>query len=148
MSCCGQPSVDFFQNNVFTTITLPDKPMALTILPNLHHALRLYQVLRLRASLGAGLVPPLMILKKLAASPKNRLNQALSEMWRIERSIFICDCVTGCLIPAYVADHMPSSTKAKAVMRLPAPFFFTNLVNSVTGRPRLWLTRHLASTLL
>ncbi|ECW2476685.1 hypothetical protein DOW47_25555, partial [Salmonella enterica subsp. enterica serovar Florida] len=24
------------------TITLPDKPMALTILPNLHHVLRLY----------------------------------------------------------------------------------------------------------
>ena len=39
-----------------------------------------------------GLVPPCVILKKLAASPRqNRLNQALREMGRIERSIFICD---------------------------------------------------------
>ncbi|MDW3569031.1 hypothetical protein N4236_20940, partial [Enterobacter asburiae] len=29
--------------NVLVTITLPDKPMALTILPNLHHALRIYR---------------------------------------------------------------------------------------------------------
>lgn len=41
MSCCCQPSVDSFSDNVFVTITLPDKPMALTIQPNLHHVLRL-----------------------------------------------------------------------------------------------------------
>ncbi|SQL84788.1 Uncharacterised protein [Escherichia coli] len=39
---CCQPSVDCFSDNVFATITLPDKPMALTIQPNLHHALKLY----------------------------------------------------------------------------------------------------------
>ena len=50
------------------------------------------EVLRLKSSIGAGLVPPSVILKKLAASPRqNRLNQALREMGRIERSIFICD---------------------------------------------------------
>ncbi|SFU91934.1 Transposase and inactivated derivatives, TnpA family [Xenorhabdus koppenhoeferi] len=50
------------------------------------------EVLRLKASIGAGLVPPSVILKKLAAFPRqNRLNQALREMGRIERSIFICD---------------------------------------------------------
>lgn len=50
------------------------------------------EVLRLKASIGAGLVPPSVILKKLPASPRqNRLNQALREMGRIERSIFICD---------------------------------------------------------
>ncbi|MGV2911065.1 Tn3 family transposase, partial [Bacillus safensis] len=50
------------------------------------------EVLRLKASIAAGLVPPSVILKKLAASPRqNRLNQALREMGRIERSIFICD---------------------------------------------------------
>lgn len=50
------------------------------------------EALRLKASIGAGLVPPSVILKKLAASPRqNRLNQALREMGRIERSIFICD---------------------------------------------------------
>lgn len=50
------------------------------------------ELLRLKASIGAGLVPPSVILKKLAASPRqNRLNQALREMGRIERSIFICD---------------------------------------------------------
>src|SRR5215207_11651553 len=48
------------------------------------------EVLRLKASIGAGLVPPSVILKKLSASPRqNRLNQALREMGRIERSIFI-----------------------------------------------------------
>ena len=48
--------------------------------------------MRLKASIGAGLVPPSVILKKLAASPRqNRLNLALREMGRIERSIFICD---------------------------------------------------------
>ncbi|EHH2366697.1 transposase, partial [Salmonella enterica] len=48
--------------------------------------------MRLKASIGAGLVPPSVILKKLAASPRqNRLNLALREMERIERSIFICD---------------------------------------------------------
>lgn len=47
------------------------------------------EVLRLKASIGAGLVPPSVILKKLAASPRqNRLNLALREMGRIERSIF------------------------------------------------------------
>ncbi|WP_146664288.1 Tn3 family transposase, partial [Escherichia coli] len=36
------------------------------------------EVLRLKASIGAGLVPPSVILKKLAASPRqNRLNLAL-----------------------------------------------------------------------
>ncbi|MBB3966988.1 MULTISPECIES: Tn3 family transposase [Rhizobium] len=49
------------------------------------------EVLRLKASIAAGLVPPSVILKKLAASRQNRLNQALREMGRIERSIFICD---------------------------------------------------------
>ena len=50
------------------------------------------EVLRLKASIGTGLVPRSVILKKLAASPRqNRLNQALREMGRIERSIFICD---------------------------------------------------------
>lgn len=50
------------------------------------------ETLRLKASIGAGLVPPSVIPKKLPASPKqNRLNQALREMGRIERSIFICD---------------------------------------------------------
>ncbi|WP_230323405.1 hypothetical protein, partial [Salmonella enterica] len=34
-----------FKIIVWITITLPDKPMALTILPNLHHVLRLYRVL-------------------------------------------------------------------------------------------------------
>jgi TnpA family transposase len=47
------------------------------------------EILRLKASIGAGLVPPSVILKKLAAAPRqNRLNQALREMGRIERSIF------------------------------------------------------------
>ncbi|HIB1631879.1 TPA: hypothetical protein ACWV6Y_005886, partial [Salmonella enterica subsp. enterica serovar Muenchen] len=35
-----------FKIIVWITITLPDKPMALTILPNLHHVLRLYLPVR------------------------------------------------------------------------------------------------------
>ena len=49
-------------------------------------------VLRLGASIGAGLVPPSVILKKIAASPRqNALSKALREIGRIERSISICD---------------------------------------------------------
>ncbi|MBY4610850.1 transposase [Rhizobium sp. 9T] len=45
----------------------------------------------MKARIGAGLVQSSVILKKLAASPRqNRLNQALRERGRIERSIFIC----------------------------------------------------------
>ncbi|WP_199638486.1 Tn3 family transposase [Serratia sp. PAMC26656] len=44
-------------------------------------------VLRLKASIGADLVPPSVILKKLAASPKqNRLNLALCE--RVHRTFY------------------------------------------------------------
>ncbi|MEC5292804.1 MULTISPECIES: Tn3 family transposase [unclassified Aurantimonas] len=50
------------------------------------------EVLRLGASIGAGLVPPSVILKKIAATPRqNGLSVALREIGRIERSIFICD---------------------------------------------------------
>jgi len=50
------------------------------------------EVLRVAASVGAGLVPPSVILKKIAASPRqNGLAKALGEIGRVERSIFICD---------------------------------------------------------
>lgn len=50
------------------------------------------EVLRLTSSIGAGLVPPSVILKKIAAAPRqNGLSRALREIGRIERSIFICD---------------------------------------------------------
>nr|WP_216710525.1 Tn3 family transposase [Polymorphobacter megasporae] len=50
------------------------------------------EVLRLGASIGSGLVPPSVILKKIAATPRqNGLSLALREIGRIERSIFICD---------------------------------------------------------
>lgn len=50
------------------------------------------ELLRLWASIGAGLVPPSVILKKIAAAPRqNTLAKALKEIGRIERSIFICD---------------------------------------------------------
>ena len=49
------------------------------------------EVLRVAASLGAGLVPPSVILTKIAASPRQTgLAKALAETGRIERSIFIC----------------------------------------------------------
>lgn len=42
--------------------------------------------------LGGGLIPPSVILKKIAASPRqNALAKTLKEIGRIERSIFICD---------------------------------------------------------
>ncbi|MGH7105509.1 MAG: Tn3 family transposase [Acetobacteraceae bacterium] len=50
------------------------------------------EMLRLWASIGAGLVPPSVILKKIAAAPRqNALAKALREIGRIEHSIFICD---------------------------------------------------------
>ena len=50
------------------------------------------EVLRLAASIRAGVVPPSVILKKLAAFPRqNALHRALREMGRLERAIFTCD---------------------------------------------------------
>jgi len=50
------------------------------------------EVLRLAASIRAGTVPPSVILKKLAAFPRqNALHRALREMGRLERAIFTCD---------------------------------------------------------
>ena len=50
------------------------------------------EVLRLAASIRAGIVPPSVILKKLAAFPhQNALHRALREMGRLKRAIFTCD---------------------------------------------------------
>ncbi len=50
------------------------------------------EVLRLAASIRAGTVPPSVILKKIAAVPRqNALNKALREIGRVERSIFMAD---------------------------------------------------------
>jgi TnpA family transposase len=50
------------------------------------------EVLRLAASIRAGTVPPSVILKKIAAFPRqNALNKALREIGRVERSIFMAD---------------------------------------------------------
>lgn len=50
------------------------------------------EVLRLAASVRAGTVPPSVLLKKLAAFPRqNALHRALREMGRLERAIFTCD---------------------------------------------------------
>jgi TnpA family transposase len=50
------------------------------------------EVLRLAASIRAGTVPPSVILRKIAAFPRqNALNKALREIGRIERSIFMAD---------------------------------------------------------
>jgi TnpA family transposase len=50
------------------------------------------EALRLAASIRAGTVLPSVILRKIAAFPRqNALNRTLPEMGRIERSIFTCD---------------------------------------------------------
>ncbi len=50
------------------------------------------EVLRVAASIRAGTVPPSVILKKLAAFPRqNALHRALREMGKLERAIFTCD---------------------------------------------------------
>jgi TnpA family transposase len=50
------------------------------------------EVLRLAASIRAGIVPPSVILKKLAAFPRqNALHRTLREMGRLERAIFTCE---------------------------------------------------------
>ena len=50
------------------------------------------EVLRLAASIRAGIVPPSVILKKLAAFPRqNALHRALREMGRLERAVFTCE---------------------------------------------------------
>lgn len=50
------------------------------------------EVLRLAASIRAGTVPPSVILKKIAAFPRqNALNKTLREIGRVERSVFMAD---------------------------------------------------------
>jgi TnpA family transposase len=50
------------------------------------------EVLRLAASIRVGTAPPSVILRKIAAFPRqNTLNKALHEIGRIERSIFMAD---------------------------------------------------------
>ena len=50
------------------------------------------EVLRLAASIRAGTVPPSVILRKIAAFPRqNALSKALREIGRVERSIFMAD---------------------------------------------------------
>ena len=50
------------------------------------------EILRLAASIRAGTVPPSVILKKIAAFPRqNALNKTLREIGRIERSLFMAD---------------------------------------------------------
>lgn len=50
------------------------------------------EVLRLAASIHAGTVPPSVILRKIAAFPRqNALNKALREVGRVERSILMAD---------------------------------------------------------
>ncbi len=50
------------------------------------------EIIRLAASIKAGVVAPSVILKKLAAFPRqNRLDIALSELGRLERTLFMLD---------------------------------------------------------
>ena len=50
------------------------------------------EVLRLAASIRAGIVPPSIVLKKLAAFPRqNAQHRGLREIGRLERAIFTCD---------------------------------------------------------
>src|SRR5208283_2474019 len=50
------------------------------------------EIIRLAASIKAGVVAPSVILRKLAAFPRqNRLDLALSELGRLERALFMLD---------------------------------------------------------
>src|SRR5271165_7317874 len=51
-----------------------------------------HEIIRLAASVKAGTVPPSVILKKLGAFPRqNQLDFALSELGRLERTLFMLD---------------------------------------------------------
>lgn len=102
------------------------------------------EVLRLCASVAAGLVPPSVILKKIAATRRqNGLSVALREIGRIERSIFICDWL---LDPKLRRRSHAILNKGESRHALARAVFFINSANCATALPRQWPTAPRAST--
>lgn len=107
------------------------------------------EVLQLKASIGAGLVPPSVILKKLAASPRqNRLNQALREMGRIERSTFICDWFLDTKLrrrsPAILNKGESRHALARAVFLHQLGELRNRVAETMAYRASLWNTVYLS----
>jgi TnpA family transposase len=68
-------------------------------------------ILRIMATIAAGIVAPSQILRKLASYPRqNELALALREVGRIERTLFMIDWI---LMPASSARLRSASTRVR-----------------------------------
>ena len=75
-------------------------------------------VMRLVASLQAGVVAPSVMLKKLAAYPRqNKLDLALQELGRIERTLFMLDWLESPDLRRHVSGAAAPHCAAGAVWR-------------------------------
>jgi len=100
-------------------------------------------VLRLTASVRTGTVSASLMLKRLGAYPRqNGLALALREIRRIERTLHAMDCWSS---PRSGGRPRPSSTRARAIMRLHAPCAFIVSGGCTIARPRLNTTGRAAS---
>ena len=92
------------------------------------------ETLRLAASIQAGTVNALIMLRKLAGfRVKNSVARALLEIGRIERTV---SCLTGLTIPNSGVAPAPSLTRVKPGMCSPAPSPQTVSANCTTAHSR------------
>ncbi len=102
------------------------------------------EVLRLAASIRAGVVPPSVIFKKIAAFPRqNALHRALREMGRrsVDLHLRLADGPR-----AAGGAATATSTRAKAGMPWRGPCSSTAWASCATARPRRWPTAPRGST--
>ncbi len=102
------------------------------------------EVLRLAASIRAGTVPPSVILRKIAAFPRqNALNKALRGIGRIERSIFMADWLMDLELRRRSHGNLDKGESRHALARA---VFFHRLGSCATAPPKRWPTAPQAST--
>src|SRR5208283_5805894 len=92
------------------------------------------EIIRLAASIKAGVVAPSVILKKLAAFPRqNRLDFALSELGRLERTLFMLDWLES---PELRRRFHAGLNKGEHATRSPRPFSSINRAGSSIARSK------------
>ena len=102
------------------------------------------EILRMTASIRAGTVAPSVLMRRLAAYPRqNALARALREIGCLERTLFI---PTGSQILRSDAVPTPGSTKARPETRSHAPCFFIVTARSGTAPLKISATGPQAST--
>ena len=94
------------------------------------------EVLRVAAFIRAGTVPPSVMLKKLAAFPRqNALHRALREIGRVERAILTCDWLLDPELRRRSHGNLNKGESRHALAR--AVFFYQAALTLPRGIPKL-----------